>query len=747
MHHTSLHAALLKNGSRTAAAVALASSAIGVATLPAAALAAEGAREGMLEEVVVTAQRRSQSLQDVPIAVSTLDDDDLTEILMSGDDIRALATRVTSLYSESSNGRVAPRFYIRGLGNTDFDLAASQPVLVAVDEVVQENVILKSFPLFDIDQVEVLKGPQGSLFGRNTPAGIVKLDTVKPSFEPSGYASATYGELGTMNFEAASGGSLKQDLLAVRMSLLYQNREDWIDNAFTGQGDALGGYEDFAWRGQLLYTPNDQVTVLGNLHGRILDGTAPAFYANIVGPGDSNLNDFFDRDRVFFDEGDNNPQEYDQLGGSLRIDYAFGDYTLTSITALESTDGSSLGDIDGGSGAVFLPGGSFPGLIPFNSATEDGIDDLEQFTQEIRLAYAKDRLDWQAGVFFFDSELEITTDPFFVPPTTVKHENESWAIFGQLSYDLTEKLNLTAGLRYTDDEKDLEALAANFPVEPVNVDADEVSWDLAALYQVNDSVNVYGRVARGFRAPTIQARDVAFFGAPSTADSETILSWEAGVKSELLDRSLRVNASVFYYEIEDQQLSAIGGAGNLVQLVNANDGEGKGFEVDVQWALNQYFSLVAGYSYNDTELKDGSLAVAPCGSGQCTVLDPLDADGNALVDGNPFPHAPETITFVRSDLTLPFGGAGELFLSVDYALQGETNFFLYESAEFQSDDNYEIGARLGYRRADGAWEAGFFGRNLTDEENLKGGIDFNNNTGFVNEPRVIGFNVRARLGG
>lgn len=746
MHRTPFRPVFRKNGSRTAAAVALASSVIGMATVPTAAFAAEGARAGMLEEVVVTAQRRSQSLQDVPIAVSTLDDDDLAEILMSGDDIRALATRVTSLYAESSNGRVAPRFYIRGLGNTDFDLAASQPVLVVVDEVVQENVILKSFPLFDIEQVEVLKGPQGSLFGRNTPAGIVKLDTARPSHASGGYANVTYGTLGTKNFEGAYGGSLKEDVLAARFSVLYQDRDDWIDNDFTGDDEALGGFEDFAWRGQLLYTPNDQVTVLANLHGRELDGTAPAFYANVIGPGNSNLNEFFDRDTVFFDEGDNNPQEYDQFGGSVRIDYAFGDYTLTSITALETTDGSSLGDIDGGSGAAFLPGGSFPGLIPFNSATEDGIDDLEQFTQEIRLAYAKDRLNWQAGVFFFDSELEITTDPFFVPPTTVKHTNESWAVFGQASYDVTEKLNITAGLRYTEDEKDLEALAANFPVDPVNVDGDEVSWDLAALYQVNDNLNVYGRVARGFRAPTIQARDVAFFGAPSTADSETILSWEAGVKSELFDRRVRINASVFYYEIEDQQLSAIGGGGNLVQLVNADEGVGQGFEADVQWTPNEYFSLIAGYSYNDTELKDGGLAVAPCGSGQCTVLDPLDGNGNALVDGNPFPHAPETITFLRSDLVRPINGDGELFLSVDYARQGETNFFLYDSAEFRSDGNFEIGARFGYRRADGAWEAGFFGRNLTDEENLKGGIDFNNNTGFVNEPRIIGFNVRARLG-
>ena len=121
-----------------------------------------------------------------------------------GEDIRALATRVPSLYAESSNGRSAPRFYIRGLGNSDFDLAASQPVSIIVDEVVLENVVLKSFPLFDLERVEVLRGPQGTLFGRNTPAGIVKFDTKKPSEEFEADLSLTYGELETIIVEGGS---------------------------------------------------------------------------------------------------------------------------------------------------------------------------------------------------------------------------------------------------------------------------------------------------------------------------------------------------------------------------------------------------------------------------------------------------------------------------------------------------------------------------------------------------------------
>ena len=138
-------------------------------------------KEASLEQITVTAQKRTQSIQEVPISVATLSGEKFESLFSGGEDILALAVRVPGLYAESSNGRVAPRFYIRGLGNTDFDLAASQPVSIIMDEVVMENVVLKSFPLFDVQQVEVLRGPQGTLFGRNTTAGIIKFDTVKPT--------------------------------------------------------------------------------------------------------------------------------------------------------------------------------------------------------------------------------------------------------------------------------------------------------------------------------------------------------------------------------------------------------------------------------------------------------------------------------------------------------------------------------------------------------------------------------------
>src|SRR5690606_20486334 len=583
---------------------------------PTGAANAQAPERSILEEIVVTAQRREENIQDVPISVTAVSGERLQTLYAGGEDVRALAARVPSLYAESSNGRLAPRFYMRGLGNSDFDLAASQSVSVIVDEVVQENVILKSFPLFDIDRVEVLRGPRGSLFGRNTPAGSIKFEPRRPTAERDGYASATVGSLGTLNFEAALGGSLNESqTLMGRLSVLSQNRGDWIDNGFTGEDDAMGGFNENAFRAQVLAQPSDTFSALINVHGRDLsNGTASVFRANILSPGSNNFNENFDRDQVFFDEGDNNPQEANALGGSVRLDFDFGnELTLTSISSYETVENRSLGDIDGGN----LAG---PGLILCPSATQGGLDDLEQITQEFRLASnASDRMFWQAGVFWFGSDFSVETFPFFVPSTTVRHENTSWAVFGQVSYDLTDRATLTAGVRYTDDDKDMSTPRGFNLIAPVSVSDEQVSWDLSLSFAMNDDVNLFGRVASGFRAPSIQGRNIAFLDANpfSIADSETMLSTESGFKSTITDR-VRLNGSVYHYTIDDQQLSAIGGNANSNVLVNADKGKGMGVDLDAEILFSDYFIVTFGGSYNDTEIDDPNLRTAICA--QCTVL-------------------------------------------------------------------------------------------------------------------------------
>ncbi len=726
------------SGRTLLAALLAASSALALLASPAAAQAQPPADDSRLDVIIITANQREENLQDVPVSAASLPDDQIEAIFSAGEDVLALAARVPALYAESSNGRVAPRFYIRGLGNTDFDVAASQPVSIIMDDVVMENVVLKSTPIFDVDRIEVYRGPQGTLFGRNTTAGIVRFTSVKPTEAFDARAQASYGSFGSLTFDGAVGGAIAPGVNA-RASLLYQHRDDWIDNTLVAGEDDLGGFDEMAGRLQVALEPMDNLDVLLNLHARDLDGTSAIFRANVITPGTNGLNANYDRDRVSYNQGGGNPQAYSGWGASANVSYDFGDMELTSITAYESTDGSSRGDIDGGVAGVG------PGFIPFDSDTQDSIDDLDQITQEVRLASdTGGPLSWQVGAYIFDSEFTVTTvgPSGFPPPATLTHGNQAWAVFGQASYDVTEQLSVTGGLRYTEDEKDLTVLGA--PANNRDISDDHVSWDLSAMYALTPDVSVYARAAEGFRGPSIQGRDVAFFAPPSLAESETVLSWEAGFKSTLLDDTLRLNAAAFTYEVSDIQLTAVGGAGNTVQLVNADTGEAVGLEVDAEWAPTENLVFTGGFSWVDTEIQDSALAVGICA--QCTVTDPtvvISGSTRALVDGNPFPNAPETIANFTARYSIPFDAASEFFVYTDWAYQGATNLFIYESVEFQTDEQFEGGLKFGWAKLDGSLEVAAFARNITDEDNIKGAIDFNNNTAFVNDPRIIGVSVKV----
>lgn len=690
-----------------------------------------------LDVVIITATQREENLQEVPVSATTVSEDQIGAIFSSGEDVLALATRVPALYAESSNGRVAPRFYIRGLGNTDFDLAASQPVSIIMDDVVMENVVLKSTPIFDVERIEVYRGPQGTLFGRNTTAGIVRFTSVKPSEEFEARAQGSYGSYGSATLDAAVGGAIGPNM-AARASMLWQHRDDWIDNTLTPGGEDMGGYDEFAGRLQLAYNPTDQLDMLFNLHARDLDGTAAIFRANVITPGTNGLNGNYTRDRVTYNQGGGNPQSYSGWGASANIVYDFGDVELTSITAYESASGSSRGDIDGGVAGVG------PGFIPFDSDTKDSIDNLDQTSQEIRLASdTSGPLSWQVGAYYFDSEFTVTTvgPSGFPPPATLTHANQSWAVFGQATYDITEAFSVTGGVRYTEDDKDLTVPAA--PANNVSISDDHVSWDVSAMYDITPDFSVYGRIAEGFRGPSIQGRDVAFFNPPSIATSETVLSYEAGFKSTIGDQ-LRLNAAAYTYQVDDIQLTAVGGGGNLVQLINADKGKAWGLEVDAEWAPFDNLVFTGGVSYVDSEIDDPNLAVGICA--QCTITDPTVVIGGqtrALVDGNPFPNAPETIANLTARWSMPVDADSEFFVFTDWAYQGATNLFLYESIEFQTDDQFEGGLKVGWTKLDGSMEVALFARNITDEDNIKGAIDFNNNTAFVNDPQIWGVSFKV----
>lgn len=722
------------------------------------------AGQPVLEEIVVTAQKRIENVKDVPSAVTAIPDQTLNVITAGGGDVKSLSGRVPSLLIESSFGRAFPRFYIRGLGNTDFDLNASQPVSMLYDEVVLESPVLKGMPVWDIDRVEVLRGPQGTLFGRNTPAGIVKFESKKPTRDFEAIVEGSYGTFGTADLKGAVGGPLTSTLSA-RFSWLFQTQNDWVDNRYTGQKNALGGYQNLAGRLQLLWEPTVRLDALLNVHGWDVDGTARIFRANMLQKGSDEPVAGFDQ-RVVYQDG-LNKQNISSQGAVGKVDYSFDTGVLTSITAFETLDMYSHGDIDGGYGASFAPPFG-PGFIPFPSESADGIPNLDQFTQELRYASnTTSPLQWLAGAFYFDEDLKAETFSYTSLAPGNPEEGyafqtqhaKSWALFSSFDYRASERWKLKGGLRFTHDEKEFAAerprpLAFNTKtIAPVraSTDADFTNWDLSATYAVSEQVNLYGRVATGSRAPSIQGR--ILFAPDSTggtnpatnglsvADTEDLLSAEIGVKTELMERRLRVNADVYRYTVDGQQVTAVGGQYNVATILNADKTEGYGFETDVNFAPDLHWLATIGLSYNHTSIKDPNLAVAPCGGG-CTVLDPIGANG-ALVNGNNLPHAPEWILNGILDYRTPVSG-GEVISSFDWSYYSEKQFFLYESKEFRGD-GLEMGLRIGYAWDQGKRVVSLFGRNLADKVIVQNGIDFNNLTGMTNDPRILGVDFTLKF--
>ncbi len=709
-----------------------------------------------LEEIIVTAQRREQNIQEVPISITQMTGDRLNARFSGGGDILQLASAAPGLHIESSNGRLAPRFYLRGLGNADFTAAASQPVSVVFDEVPMEKSALKGFPVFDMASVEVARGPQGTLFGRNTTAGIVHIKTNRPTEETEGYIKFSGGNLETVNAEAAIGGTLIEGKLMGRASFMTQNRGDWVDNGFTGENDAMGGHNIFAGRVQLLWTPTEDFSAWLMHQHQDSEATVSLFRANVFNTGSNELNGNYSRDRVFFDGGDNNPGHIKSHGTTLKLDWDVGDYTITSITSYQDVyDRFGRGDIDGGFGCLFTCGGipSGPASTPFSAFNSPfvvdidtgGDQDVEQLTQEIRVASNLDGpLNYQFGAFYFDDEIisdsgnQSAGATSFATNAISNIKNTSWAIFGQGSYDLTDQWTLTAGLRYTDDDKDANHIdfTGTVATVPINVSDDHLGFDVALSYAFSDSTQMYARVASGFRAPTIQDR-IQDDPTVTVADSETIMSYEIGMKGQS-DR-FRYGLAAFYYEIDDMQLVVVGGAANTTTLVNANEGVGYGVEFEMDYLLTEDLILSGGFGYADTEIKDSNLAVAP--GPLVTVLDPTIVNAGAtlaLIDGNPFQHAPKWTANIELDYTYPMSGDSELYLFTDWKLKGKTNDFLYQNVEFTFGTQFEGGLKFGYRNNAKNYEVGFFARNITDEDNVIGGIDFANNTGYVNEPRVWG---------
>jgi iron complex outermembrane receptor protein len=733
-----------------------------------------------VSEVIVTATRREEKLIDVPVSTSVLSGDSLQVLGNSGQDIKQLAFRVPSLNIESSNGRAFPRFYIRGYGNTDFHDFASQPVSLVYDDIVQENAALKGFPIFDQADVEVLRGPQGTLFGRNSPAGVVKLESAKPQLGvSSGYFSVSDGTYNSAVLEGVANVPIN-DMMAFRISVQEQHRDDWVSDPINLT--KLAGYTDLGGRVQLLAQPTDDLTALFNVHGRNLSGSSTLFRANIIQLGSNKLVPGFDPATIYADGP--NSSSLGTIGANIHVTWKLPIATLQSITGYESVQKYlAEGDIDGGYGPGFfssspLPSG--PGAIPFPVQTSAGLVSHEQLTQELRaLSNGDGPLQGQAGVFLFYEDVTAADNDYCTPGaadfsvpcqnqeqlwtlqdrTVSRQRNDAEAVFGSLEYTISPPFKARAGVRFTEDHK-VFATVFNDTVPPVTPPLSgtsrngNVSWDVSGTYSITSDINAYARIATGFRAPS--------FGQPAAgipiqeARSETNISYETGIKANLLDHRASLAFDVYYYRVKNQQLTAVGGNSNVTELVNAQKTFGKGAEIELEVHPVTNLTFNFSGSFNYTKIDDAGLTTAVCFA--CTVTNPIvgpngdpsrgilpAAAGNAEINGNPLPQAARWVGdfSLRYDYPLPDGS--KVYAYTDWSSRSSMNLLLYTSKEFVVQPLTEGGLRLGYTWAEDKYDVAAFCRNCTNQIRAIGGIDFDNRTGYINDPRIFGAQFRMNF--
>ncbi|TLU66307.1 TonB-dependent receptor [Thalassotalea litorea] len=707
-----------------------------------------------LEVIEVTARKRVETVKDVPATVTAMSADNIKDYLGAGENVRALAGRVPSLQIESSNGRQSPRFYIRGLGNTDFDVNANQPVSMVLDDIVLENPVLKGVPLFDIQRVEVLNGPQGTLFGRNTTAGIVKIETVAPQFENSGYASTGYGSRDTFFLEGVANFELS-DNWATRISLKHQERGAWVDNE--ARDEKVGGYEELAYRFQLLFDNDSGTRALLKLHGFDQDGDMPQiFYANAIKSGEEGLRSEFDETKISHDSPSGFNMKHN--GGSFKFEHDFDALSFTSITGYDSLESFSYADIDGGETDFSGIENQLGKQLWFNVASGDGLNEHYQFTQELRISGETDNFYYQTGVFYFKEDYTVDNKDLDVAGNTtnfyqIDQLTTSEAIFGQVEYTPNDSWAFTLGLRYTWDDKSLDIrsidLMSGNSTTTFEIDKDDsyANWDVAARYTINNDLTAFARVGNASRGPVTIGR----FGFPSEADTETLTSYEIGLKADLFDGNARWNITAYTYDIEDQQLTATGGEANTNSLLNADNTYGAGVETSFEAVITDNLTANVNMSYNKTEIQDSELKAERCSSTPvCNSSDEIAnvVDGpfgpvtTVFIDGNPLPRAPEWLANINLAYEYPIS-AGYLYAQTDWNYRSESNIFLYNSTEFVAEERWIGGLRFGFKNDDGL-DVAVVGRNITDKVVVDGALDFLNLTAFVNEPQFWG--VEASIG-
>jgi len=700
-----------------------------------------------LEEVIVTAARKEQTLLSLPISATVFSANDVRELRVL--EPRDLADQTPGLLAKNGpNGLATVGFYMRGVGINDFTGTVDPSVGVYVNDVFKPTPDMLNFAVFDVERVEVLRGPQGTLYGRNSTGGAINFITVGPSDEFNGYVRGEYGSFGTGVLEGAVGGALT-DTLQGRISFLVQdsdNDDGYSKNNFTG--NELGKDEQLAVRGQLKWLPSENFTAhLIYGYGELEANTPLLQHVGVLNPETFNICQpvingsraegqcvsglgYFDADSDFYDgEANLDPEvSVDAQDFILRLEWQIGEMMLTSITGYDDFEKEQSQDIDSS---------------PFVGADNFTFNEVESFSQEFRLAWdTGENMSWIVGGNYANTQVDWfqtinLTDLAGIPTSNgAEQETESWAVFGQVEYSINEHWDLIGGLRYTDEQRDWtgatfvgdfaslnQAYAsgaprlsqlpiptgqpgAGGPLDfPTSKTEENVDFQAVVKYSPSDSGHYYAKVSEAFRSGGYSSAVIFSQEALEPYEPEELLAYEIGAKFELMDKRMRLEASAFFYDFEGFQATFVRATEASARLQNAGDVEIYGLEAMANWAVTERFSTRLGVSLLETEIVETDV-----------ILPPLDGGPESTIKGNEIPNAPAYSFNGQFRYDLPLGSNyGARFLA-DFTIVDE-HFLEPNNREYLEEDGYELfNARVAYGPTDDSWEVAAWVKNITDEE-------------------------------
>jgi iron complex outermembrane receptor protein len=642
----------------------------------------------VLEEVVVTAQKREQNLQDVGISVTAFTGNQLRDLGFTNSvDIIAHTPNVEVT---GAGGGVINTFSIRGVTQNDFSAAQESPIAVYVDDVYISQNFVTGFSLFDIQRVEVLRGPQGTLFGRNATGGLVHYISERPTQEFGGFVDATIGEEGRQRVEGAVSGGLT-DTISGRLSGVYNQSDGLIDNRI---GNDLMEQDDYSVRGQLLFQPTDTLDIL--VKGLYADeDSARGGYSHRVAfdgefANDPDATDFFG----YNSGGDPFQGSYDFDGYkevdlsslTVNVDWDLGEYNFVSITNYQDIDHQYGEDSD---------------ASPNNVYNYEADDDVEQISQELRLSWDGDRFRWVAGLYYMDIDAEYGTfqsgevffGPGFIYELGAEQDTETIAIFGQTEIDLTDTLTLTLGARLNRDDKDYTFSELGARLYSDDFSDDDWAGIIQLDYRPNDDWLWYVGVNRGiksggFNMPLGPPVDFSTF----PYDGETLYAYEGGFKSTLWDTT-RLNMSVFYYDYEDYQAYTFDG---FVPLLFNASAESVGAELELITNPIAGLEIMLGAGWIDADVDDLPASISPSGEEDPVLAPEWSFNGLVRYSWDAF--------------------GGSIALQSDYSWKDDHKFNLAVTPVIEEESYGLWNALVSYTSGSESWYLSVFVKNLNDEE-------------------------------